>query len=368
VSSTAGSPTSPELGDVPALLRFSAGVLAGLRNDDGFYCYDRDFESHANRGSSLRYTLMVALGHHRAAAAGYDVSVPAGDLAACVLRQQHELTPGDRGLLLWLLSRLGHDGAEPLAESMRSIDATGLRGLAGMEIAWLVSGTSAAVAAGLDAEPLMQSMVDILRSRRSTKSPLFRQTGHAAGRASLPNFATEIYSVLALAMHASSVNDTTSIRQARELADLLIELRDADRGWPWLFHADKGSVVERYQVYSVHQDAMAPMALFELAAAAGEIGYARAGVEGLPWCFGHNELQFNFYDGSKRFAHRAIKRGGWADRAELWSNTALALSPMTKRLSLGSSAINTTCRPYHLGWILEAWAGREKNIELIDLP
>ncbi|MEP7045355.1 MAG: hypothetical protein ABI949_01680 [Ilumatobacteraceae bacterium] len=360
--------TTPVLGDVAALLKFSTGVIAGLRNDDGVYCYDRSFESTVNRGRSLRYTLMVAIGHQRASAAGYDVSVSADALASRVLEQQHELSPGDRGLLLWLLSRLGDDRAQALAEDMRSIDATALLGLAGMEIGWLVSGASAAVAAGLDVEPLMQSMVDVLRSRRSANSPLFRQTGNDSGRALYPNFATQIYSVLALAMHGATANDATSIRQARELADLLIDLRHPDGGWPWIFHTAKASVVERYQVYSVHQDAMAPMALFELADATGEIGYARAGVEGLPWCFGHNELQFNFYDGANRFAHRAIKRRGWADRAELWSNTALALSHTTKRLTLGAPEVNTTCRPYHLGWILEAWAGRERNIELIVLP
>jgi len=102
-----------------------------------------------------------------------------------------------------------------------------------------------------------------------------------------------------------------------------------------------------------------------LAAATGDERYARAGAEGLPWCFGENELDFQFYDAPGRFAHRAIKRAGWADRAELWVNTAAGLSRLPWRARLGRVEVNSTCRPYHLGWILEAWAGRESNIDLL---
>ena len=181
----------------------------------------------------------------------------------------------------------------------------------------------------------------------------------------LPNFATQIYSVLALADVGRITGDTQAIREAQDLADLLLELRLGDAGWPWLYHAEKGVVVERYQIYSVHQDAMAPMAYFALAEATGNISYAQAGAEGLPWCFGANELGFNFYDATNRFAHRAIRRKGWADRAELWVNTAASLAGQRRPSTFGHVEINATCRPYHLGWILEAWAGRERHIELL---
>ena len=225
-------------------------------------------------------------------------------------------------------------------------------------------GACAAVDAGFDGEPFMAVLKAVLSSRRSTKSPLFRQSGSQRGRSLFPNFATEIYSVLAaLADHHGRVgNDSDSISEARQLADLLIELRREDGGWPWIYHAEKSAVVEPYQIYSVHQDAMAPMAMFALTDATGDMSYARSAVEGLPWCFGQNEMNFNFYDSEKQFAHRAIKRKGWADRIELWSNTALAVSPWQTRLKLGAAEINATCRPYHLGWVLEAWCGREDYV------
>ena len=93
-----------------------------------------------------------------------------------------------------------------------------------------------------------------------------------------------------------------------------------------------------------------------------------SGAEGIAWCFGQNELQFDFYDAPNRFAHRAIRKRGLADRSELWANTAAGLFHLNRRLDIGAVEINDTCRPYHLGWILEAWAGREKHIELLGHP
>ena len=50
-------------------------------------------------------------------------------------------------------------------------------------------------------------------------------------------------------------------RGDRATADRLLAMQLPDGGWPWLFDAERGTVVERYEIYSVHQDAMAPMAL-----------------------------------------------------------------------------------------------------------
>ncbi len=352
------------LGDIPALIRFSADVTETLRLDDGIYCFDREWAEGVNRGRSLRYTLMVALGFERAARAGYPLPRSASELVDLVMASAAELTPGDRGLALWALARLGDARAPELARELAAVPDEVLRPLEGMEIAWLVIGAAAALDGGFAAPSLLERYVAVLRSRKATKGPLF---GHLGGgrRAVLPNFATQIYSVLALADTARVTNDTTALDDARRLADLLVELRRDDAGWPWLFHAERSCVVEPYQVYSVHQDAMAPMAFFSLAEATGDDRYARAGAEGLPWCYGQNELGFPFYDVSGRFAHRAIRRSGWADRAALWTNTAAALAGTTRRAELGKPMLNSTCRPYHLGWILEAWAGREAHVDLI---
>jgi hypothetical protein len=234
-----------------------------------------------------------------------------------------------------------------------------------MEAAWFVLGGVAAVSAGLPAQALADRAIDHMRSRRSPRSPLFRHTGLGKGRAFLPNFATEIYSLLALCEIARNDLAADALTDAIRLADTLIALRMPDGGWPWLFDAERGFVAEPYEVYSVHQDAMAPMALFALAEVSGDRRYAEVAVESSRWGFGHNELGFDFYDQHNHFAHRSIRRRGWAQRVDLAINVALAKSGSHRRANLGGVTVETTCRPYHLGWLLEAWSGREHLSRLV---
>jgi hypothetical protein len=277
---------------------------------------------------------------------------------------------GDLSLLLWAEARLGDRQAiDTLARlKVRSADERALGDLEGMEDAWFVLGTGAAVAAGLAPRDLFERAYAHLQARRSPSSPLFRHTASASARAKLPNFATEIYSLLALAETARHDLAPQAAADARALADKLIELRLPDGGWPWLFQADRAVVVEPYEVYSVHQDAMAPMALFALAEAVGDQSYARAAVEGFQWCFGRNELGFVFYDRANRFAHRSIKRRGPAHSLNLWANAGLGgVLGVAARTEFGGVEINKTCRPYHLGWILEAWCGRQHLHSLVPV-
>jgi len=353
---------APILGDLPGLIRFAAAVTETLRCDDGVYCYDREWSANGNRGRSLRYTLMVALGFWRAEQAGYSMPRSSRELADTAMLHEPELTSGDRGLALWLLTRLGDSRAERLVFELAKLADGDLAPLEGMEIGWLVIGAAHARQGEVHgADALHERFLQYLHDRRAERNPLYLHLGTSKHRALLPNFATQIYSLLALAESARVANDSRSLAEAVRLADLLVALRHADGGWPWLYHAGRGTVVEAYQVYSVHQDAMAPMAYFALAEATGDASYARIGAEGLPWCFGHNELGFDFYDAEAQFAHRAIKRHGWADRGELWANTVATLVGLDRRVHLGQLEVNATCRPYHQGWILEAWAGREHH-------
>jgi hypothetical protein len=235
-----------------------------------------------------------------------------------------------------------------------------LGALEGMEAAWFVLGALEAHVSGFGPRGLFERAYAHLLRRRSASSPLFRHSLAGTARSVLPNFATEIYTLLALAETARHGLMPDAASKGRALADTLVDLRLPDGGWPWLFHADKADVIEPYEVYSVHQDAMAPMALFALSEAVGDTAYARAAVESFQWCFGRNELNFVFCDRPNRFMHRSIRRRGAAHSLNLWVNAALggALG-FGLRTSIGGVEINRTCRPYHLGWILEAWCGRE---------
>ena len=163
---------------------------------------------------------------------------------------------------------------------------------------------------------VVTAAIEELRRRGSSVSPLLRHTGGRSRRAELPNFATEIYGLLALTELARLGLDPTALRRAVRLGDRLIELQRPDGGWPWLFHAERDTVVEPYEIYSVHQDAMAPMALLELTDVTGDDRYARPRS---PDFDGAREQRAR--RGSARhavgFAHRSIRRRAHFDRLDL---------------------------------------------------
>jgi hypothetical protein len=230
-----------------------------------------------------------------------------------------------------------------------------------MELAWIVIGLAHHVAAtrsAAGASLLSEAVDQLLRNR--APSGLIRHFGDGRRRARFPNFATEIYSVLALAVVARHGLDDRALPTASAIADRLLEMQLPDGGWPWLFDADRGTVVESYEIYSVHQDAMAPMALFELCEVDRHQRYIDAALRGLEWIHGHNELGIDMVDRANQLVLRSIRRTKVQDRLWLAVKTGASLSGLSTQ---GGSArhveTNPTDRPYHFGWVLEAWCGRE---------
>ncbi len=351
--------------DVRGLEAMALETLPTLQYEDGLFCFDRQ-EGGPLRGVSPRYTLMVRLGMERAACGRRSDAPLSPEVVEKVRAKPEALAPGDIGLLLWSDLRAGHQAAPKTLADLLAATAHPdvLPSLEGMEIGWIGMGLAEAAVAGLDgAEAALAGVLDHVLNDRRGRSGLYRHRLDDRFRQELPNFATEIYTLLLLARVAALDLDPRARESAVALGTLLVELRRPDGGWPWLYDATRGRVIEPYEIYSVHQDAMAPMGFFELSEATGDPRWAAAAVEGFPYGFGANELDVSFYDDENRFAHRSIRRRQpWAKLATA-GNAVLerivgATAPLPARLEL-----NRTCRPYHLGWILEAWSGREHLAE-----
>ena len=357
------------IGDDPrsvgSLVDFAIGSLPAMRLGDGAFCFERRLSEPAPTGRSVRYTLMVELGLLRARAAGYAIPFEIDELEAVAWREldAERLRPGDIGLMTWINARRDGGRGEELVSCLgAALGATGgLGAQVGMELAWIVLGLAhdAASAGSPAGTRLLSEAVDQLLRNRAP-SGLIRHFGDARRRARFPNFATEIYSVLALAVVARHGLDDRALPAARALADRLLEMQLPDGGWPWLFDADRGTVVERYEIYSVHQDAMAPMALLELCEVDSQQRYIDAVARGLAWIHGHNELGIDMVDRANQVVLRSIRRKRVQDRLWLSVKTGATLAGLSTR---GASArlveTNPTDRPYHFGWVLEAWCGRE---------
>ncbi len=79
------------------------------------------------------------------------------------------------------------------------------------------------------------------------------------------SFADQIYPVQALARARDAHGAADPLAAANRTADRLCAAAGPAGQWWWHYDARNGAVVERYPVYSVHQHAMAPMALLDLA-------------------------------------------------------------------------------------------------------
>jgi hypothetical protein len=331
-----------------------------LRRSD-LFCYEIVEDDPAPRGESVRYTLMALLGLLRARRAGLSVPIELDRLRDAVdaALGRPEVTPGDLGLRLWVESRADSGAAERLIgsldESLRL--RGGLAAREGLELAWIVTGLALTGDGDARGRTLLARALDQLVDANQTPSGLFRHFGGPGFRRRFPNFATEIYSVLALAVVARSGLDDRALPAARRAADRLLALQLPDGGWPWLFDVGRGDVVERYEVYSVHQYGMAPMALLELSEVSGDERYASAARRGVPWLFGANELGQDMVPLDHCMSYRSIRRRRPLARLALYANTALAAGLGRSRAGRGRIVeVNRSCRPYELGWLIEAWA------------
>jgi hypothetical protein len=351
---------------VTGLIDLALESLPSMRLDDGAFCFERRLGQAAPVGRSPRYTLMVQLGLLRAQAAGYPLPFDVDELDSVAWHEIDgpALSPGDIGLMLWIDARRQGGRGEELANRLEAALAAagGLPERLGMELGWIVTGLAhhVATSGSETGERLLAESLDQLLLRNRAPSHLFRHFGAPGWRRRFPNFATQIYSVLALAVVGGHGLDDRALPAARATADRLLATQLPDGGWPWLFDAERGTVVEPYEVYSVHQDAMAPMALLELAEATGDPRYLDAVARGLRWIHGDNELGVDMVDPENGLVLRSIRRRRGPDRIWLAAKTGASLAGLPGRDSTARlKEINPTDRPYHFGWVLEAWCGRE---------
>lgn len=358
---------------VRELVDFAAATLPSMRRSDGLFCHEMvapgerrsggrlgrgaavsDAEAMSPLGRSPRYSLMVAVGLHRRPVAGLDPH-ETRSLA------EREITGGatsigDLGLLAWEGARSGQGAGAEVVHGLRARLPSEGGGAEGHELAWVAIGCAEAAREGTDPglEPVAAKAGELLLERASTPSRLLRQSGRGA-RSRFPHFATQIYGLLALTKLAETRENDRHEAAARGLADALIRLQREDGAWPWIYDTERGTVVEPYRLYSVHQDAMAPMALIPLARMTGEESYRQAALRGLDWIWA-NESGRSMLDHDAGMVYRSLNRSGLRDRGLVWANTIIArfggrpLGEHTKSLE-----VERTDRPYHLGWVLEAW-------------
>jgi hypothetical protein len=314
-------------------------------------------------GKSLRYSLISLLGLHRHKLAGGRTPIDVEGLLARYIQQGGPLRLGDLSLLLWACADILPERVGSVCRAFRvgevlevSPEAPEVKT---MEFSWLLSGLTRC----WDASPQESGLADLCRrvyhllmGNYVARTGLFRHqgkgtwTGRLRGR--FANFADQIYPVQALERFSRSFPSLEAMEAATSCARTLCRLQGPLGQWWWHYDAVTGRVLRPYPVYSVHQHAMAPMALLPLAEATGQ-DFRTPAYRGLAWVMGRNELGIDMTDRGRNLIWRSIVRTGVPHRF-LEEGLAFMCLPTGGADRL---IVKYECRPYCLGWLLYALAG-----------
>jgi len=311
-------------------------------------------------GRSVRYAAIVALGllrvgepEQRTVLAGQT----AADLVGQLTKRLDEVSnTGDVALICWAAAEAGHSELPHALARLSQLD----RGQAPLDVvsaSWVVSALVAARAQADVEEQLTAARQRLLGARGGTGYP--HLTGSAPWyRAHVGSFADQVYPIQALARLHGSAADPEALAVANAVARAICDAQGPAGQWWWHYDSRTGAVVEGYPVYTVHQHAMAPMALLDLADAGGDAHLAEI-CRGLRWLAAPPEADVTLvlddppitWRKIARADHRKLVRGARAASTRLHPRSRLAV--LDRMYPPG--AVDYECRPYELGWLLLTW-------------
>jgi hypothetical protein len=211
------------------------------------------------------------------------------------------------------------------------------------------------------AAELFAFLVDQYRSR----SALFYDVAFGPRRR-FASFATQTYLTLACYAYGELANDIRAIDIANACTRKLIALQGPNGEWPWFFDAVTGSVLDFYEVYSVHQCGMAP-AFLERAEQHGVSEARGAIVKGFNWILGKNQLAMPMLVPELHLTIRSQARQGELNTKRWRILRAVSNSTLGRRSQLIDPPrlqLRLECRSYELGWILWSFGHRTDLPEL----
>jgi hypothetical protein len=361
------------LANVRALCDISIRRLpAMIDRATGLFIHHAEGEHLRPVSSSVRYTAFAALGLARADDAGLDrVMDTSGALAALDTARPRLENIGDLGLIVWAAARRDRGVAERALDDLLGrglMVQRGARAYRSSELAWVVTGLAEALANDIGRERDVRARLDAayrrLIANRGRSGMMAFATWEGGGlrpylESTLGFFDAQVYTILASLRRDAVVGD----REARDVAVTIGRQILRHQGplgqWAWHYNVHEGSLVDLFPVYSVHQDAMAPLALLALERAEG-MRTSEAVARGVAWIMGHNELGVSLADAGRSVIWRSIRRRGPLKRL-VYPLKALSLIDPSIRLgaSFGLPAlleIDRETRPYHFGLCLYAFA------------
>jgi len=262
---------------------------------------------------------------------------------------------GDVALTAWAAAAVGVD-REASWKRIMQLDPVNASHPT-VEIAWVLA------AASIDRECRLDSLRDAVAERLLTAfshpAGIFpHMLGESTGARfkHVSCFADLVYPTHALAHYARRTGDRAALQAASRCAEQFCKVQGDAGQWWWHYDARTGDVVEGYPVYSVHQHAMAPLALIAVLDAEGTDLVAPL-LRGLSWMQGCPELDgASLMDPANDIMWRKVARKEPNKLSRMVQGAASSLHPKLRAPAVfAPGAIDFEVRPYELGWLLYAF-------------
>lgn len=357
-------------------------VLKGLRNcwlpeqQRWSHIYHLDGREQPNQSvpeSDAFYSLNVLLGMSRVADAGslgYDRAAIFD--TCCRDLMKLNVAKYAYGMALWTSAAMGRELPDEVGDSIHAFvrDRSNWRAFRAQDLGMILTGLTARAAAGDDrGRDLLEPLFEHLRSKHACSSGLFFEGGGPLRRR-FATFATQTYLTIACYTYSEFSRDERALALANRCVRTLVALQGPQGEWPWFYYVPRGQVADFYEVYSVHQDGMAP-AFLELAERHGVANATDAVRKGFNWILGENQLGQSMLRPEVGLIVRSHLRRGEKD-SKLPRMLRSGLTALTGRsrdlVDPRNLTLRLECRSYHLGWILWSFAQRRDMPEITHAP
>ena len=314
-------------------------------------------------GGNPRYAAIAALGLSRLPEARQREvlgGLTAGEIAAATAEQVADSAdPGGAALALWADAEINGSFADKLVRRLETWLEED-EPLPTVDTSWMVTAAVVAARLGSTDTVLEAGLTRLLahRGERGIFPHVLPPESQRRWRRHVGSFADQVYPIQALARASAYTGRRDLLGVANRTATQICSLQGKQGQWWWHYDARDGTVVEGFPVYSVHQHAMGPMALFDLLEAGGDDHRSEIAL-GVNWLDTHPESVEELVSERWGLVWRKVGRRepGKAARAINAATTSVRPGvhlPGLDRL-LPPGRVDHECRPYELGWLLYAW-------------
>ncbi len=348
----------------PVLAGIALARLPELQTASGLFRETARIEGVEDAGpvTSLLPATVVLLGLLRVEEAEIDQPFSTGALRTRILGDlgHSEVTIGELGLALWAETRAEGRAITEIEAHLKGRATRGFERVPTGQLAWALSGLVEASQLTGDGDSRLRGQVlEALLERVEDDSGMLVDLQHRLRGPAVP-VTGQFHSLHAFCQLLRTGEDERIAGVAGRLAGRLLALQRDDGGWPGLVDPLRGEAAGWYPALAVTQLAAAPLAF----RAGSEVGlegdFSAAVAAGLAWARGGNALGFDLVHEQESRIDRGImprREPGALERGLSLAGRRLRgrlPEPDPSRLILDPAVSSDD-----LGWVLEAWAGRQ---------